>query len=305
MARAQYLEETCKSALNRVPERAGCRSAGPSTPIEAARTAAITASRARFTRTRPGRRGGLLHEDRGQDERRRGAAARARLAALDGRAHCDGDGDRPVPALRGPLPADARRDRSDWRVREPAVDADEVDDDPARPRSLQAPERGRAAHDLDELPDSTRRFAASSSRGPRRVASARDPLALRGGRDPNGRARRADPPGSDRRPASGRGGGRVRGRRRRLRSPIVLHVRTSIREHFMPWMQEHYPWLYPRYVELYGGRSYAPKSFQQEVAERFARLRDKHGVGASGHRRGRAGAEPARTADSGCLESLR
>ena len=68
-------------------------------------------------------------------------------------------------------------------------------------------------------------------------------------------------------------------------SPIVLHVRTSLREHFMPWMQEHYPWLYPRYVELYGGRSYAPKSFQQEVAERFARLRDKHGVGASGHRR--------------------
>ena len=60
-------------------------------------------------------------------------------------------------------------------------------------------------------------------------------------------------------------------------SPIVLHVRSSIREHFMPWMQEHYPWLYPRYVELYGGRSYAPKAFQQEIAERVARLREKHG----------------------------
>jgi DNA repair photolyase len=67
-------------------------------------------------------------------------------------------------------------------------------------------------------------------------------------------------------------------------APIVLHVRSSIREHFMPWMQEHYPWLYPRYVELYGGRAYAPKAYQTDVSERFARLRDKHGVGANGHR---------------------
>ena len=66
--------------------------------------------------------------------------------------------------------------------------------------------------------------------------------------------------------------------------PIVLHVRPSIREHFMPWMQETYPWLYPRYVELYGGRAYAPKAYQQEVAERFARLRLRHGLEASGHR---------------------
>jgi DNA repair photolyase len=66
--------------------------------------------------------------------------------------------------------------------------------------------------------------------------------------------------------------------------PIVLHVRPSIREHFMPWVQETYPWLYPRYVELYGGRAYAPKAYQQDVAERFARLRLRHGLEASGHR---------------------
>jgi DNA repair photolyase len=66
--------------------------------------------------------------------------------------------------------------------------------------------------------------------------------------------------------------------------PIVLHVRSSIREHFMPWMQRTYPWLYPRYVELYGRRAYAAKPYQQEVAERFARLRLRHGIGASGHR---------------------
>jgi DNA repair photolyase len=66
--------------------------------------------------------------------------------------------------------------------------------------------------------------------------------------------------------------------------PIVLHVRPSIREHFMPWVQETYPWLYPRYVELYGNRAYAPKAYQQEVADRFARLRLRHGLQSSGHR---------------------
>jgi DNA repair photolyase len=65
-------------------------------------------------------------------------------------------------------------------------------------------------------------------------------------------------------------------------SPIVLHVRSSIREHFMPWLRQAYPWLYPRYVELYGGRAYAPKAYQEAVGERFARLRLRHGIGATG-----------------------
>ena len=64
-------------------------------------------------------------------------------------------------------------------------------------------------------------------------------------------------------------------------TPIVLHVRPSIREHFMPWMERTYPWLYPRYVELYGRRAYAPKTYQQEVSERFARLRLRHGLGST------------------------
>jgi DNA repair photolyase len=66
--------------------------------------------------------------------------------------------------------------------------------------------------------------------------------------------------------------------------PIVLHVRPSIREHFMPWVEETYPWLYPRYVELYGRRAYAPRSYQQEISERFVRLRLRHDLAASGHR---------------------
>ncbi|MGH3058212.1 MAG: radical SAM protein, partial [Gaiellaceae bacterium] len=65
-------------------------------------------------------------------------------------------------------------------------------------------------------------------------------------------------------------------------APIALHVRASIREHFMPWMQRAYPWLYPRYVELYGGRAYAPKAYQEQVNERFARLRLRHGLAPTG-----------------------
>ena len=77
-------------------------------------------------------------------------------------------------------------------------------------------------------------------------------------------------------------------------TPIVLHVRQGIREHFMPWMQETYPWLYPRYVELYGHRAYAPKAYQQQVAERFARVRERHKIGGHGHREPRPSERPRR-----------
>ena len=50
----------------------------------------------------------------------------------------------------------------------------------------------------------------------------------------------------------------------------------------MPWLKDAYPWLYPRYVELYGSRSYAPRSYTEQVGERFARLRLRHGLSASG-----------------------
>jgi DNA repair photolyase len=65
-------------------------------------------------------------------------------------------------------------------------------------------------------------------------------------------------------------------------SVIVLHVRANIREPFMPWLKGAYPWLYPRYVELYGNRAYAPKAYQEQVGERFARLRLRHGLASTG-----------------------
>lgn len=64
-------------------------------------------------------------------------------------------------------------------------------------------------------------------------------------------------------------------------TPIVLHVRPSIREHFMPWLEKAYPWLYPRYVELYGRRAYAPAAYSKAVGERFAQLRDRYGLAGS------------------------
>jgi DNA repair photolyase len=76
-------------------------------------------------------------------------------------------------------------------------------------------------------------------------------------------------------------------------SAIVLHVRPGIREHFLPWVRRTYPWLYPRYVELYGRRAYAPRAYADGVAERFARLRLRHGLAPSGGGRPR----PARRDD--------
>ena len=34
----------------------------------------------------------------------------------------------------------------------------------------------------------------------------------------------------------------------------------------------------PLYSELYGGRAYAPKTYQNELSERFARVRARHGL---------------------------
>jgi DNA repair photolyase len=71
-------------------------------------------------------------------------------------------------------------------------------------------------------------------------------------------------------------------------SPIVLHVRTTIREHFIPWLERSYPDLAPLYRELYGTRSYAPKAYQEEVSQRFRRLRAGYGLDPGTYRPGRA-----------------
>ncbi len=68
-------------------------------------------------------------------------------------------------------------------------------------------------------------------------------------------------------------------------SVIPLHVRPGIRDHFIPWLARTYPRLVPRYEALYGRRAYAPKAYAEELGARFARLREEHGLGTGTFRR--------------------
>ena len=61
-------------------------------------------------------------------------------------------------------------------------------------------------------------------------------------------------------------------------SGIVLHIRPSIRPHFLPWLSRTYPRLERRYAELYGSRSYAPRSYRQQIAALLETLRQRHGI---------------------------
>jgi DNA repair photolyase len=62
-------------------------------------------------------------------------------------------------------------------------------------------------------------------------------------------------------------------------SPIVLHLRPGAREWYAAWLREHHPDLVPRYRELYGDRSYAPKAYQSHITEQVRSLAVKHNVG--------------------------
>ncbi|MER6945230.1 Rv2578c family radical SAM protein [Nonomuraea sp. NPDC000554] len=62
-------------------------------------------------------------------------------------------------------------------------------------------------------------------------------------------------------------------------APIVLHLRPGAREWWMAWLSREHPRLMPRYLELYGRGSYAPKAYQQRIAGQVRELAARHGVG--------------------------
>jgi DNA repair photolyase len=63
-------------------------------------------------------------------------------------------------------------------------------------------------------------------------------------------------------------------------APIVLHLRKGgSREWFLRWLQECHPDLLSRYQELYRDRAYAPKWYQNEIAEKVGSLARRLGVG--------------------------
>ena len=52
-------------------------------------------------------------------------------------------------------------------------------------------------------------------------------------------------------------------------SPIVLHLRPGVKAHYLGWLAEARPDLLERYDQIYGRRSYAPKTVQAEITARF------------------------------------
>ena len=62
-------------------------------------------------------------------------------------------------------------------------------------------------------------------------------------------------------------------------SPIVLHLRTGAREWFLKWLRESRPDLMGPYAELYGGRAYAPASYQRQISDQVADFARKYGIG--------------------------
>ncbi len=60
-------------------------------------------------------------------------------------------------------------------------------------------------------------------------------------------------------------------------APIHLHLRPGVREHYLTWLDEHYPHLAAGYRSLYGEGPYAP-SRQRALAARVAALAAETGM---------------------------
>jgi DNA repair photolyase len=75
-------------------------------------------------------------------------------------------------------------------------------------------------------------------------------------------------------------------------TPIVLHLRPGTRDWFLRWLREEHPGLTGRYAALYREGAYAPRDYQEKIADLVAGLAARYGVG----RRSAAGARRAGTA---------
>jgi DNA repair photolyase len=70
-------------------------------------------------------------------------------------------------------------------------------------------------------------------------------------------------------------------------TPIVLHLRPGTREWFERWLAAHHPELEGAYRDLYGGRAYAPRAYQQRISEQVRDLARQYRVGARSPRAAR------------------
>ena len=75
-------------------------------------------------------------------------------------------------------------------------------------------------------------------------------------------------------------------------TPIVLHLRPGAREWFYGWLEEQHPGLVGRYHALYRSGAYAPRGYQQRIAELVAGFARKHKVGQASPGQARSIARP-------------
>ena len=61
-------------------------------------------------------------------------------------------------------------------------------------------------------------------------------------------------------------------------TPLPLHLRPGAREWYAAWLTQTRPDLAPRYRELYGNGSYAPQTYQREIAARVRMAARRHGL---------------------------
>ncbi|MEU3018722.1 Rv2578c family radical SAM protein [Nocardiopsis sp. NPDC007018] len=73
-------------------------------------------------------------------------------------------------------------------------------------------------------------------------------------------------------------------------SPVVLHLRPGAREWYRAWLAREHPRLLPLYRELYGGGSYAPRSYQRIVTTAVREIAARYGLNRPGSPRGTEGA---------------
>jgi DNA repair photolyase len=61
-------------------------------------------------------------------------------------------------------------------------------------------------------------------------------------------------------------------------TPLILHLRPGAREWYHEWLCGEHPTLLPLYEQLYRGRSYAPKAYQDSVVDMVRQAQQRHGL---------------------------
>jgi DNA repair photolyase len=60
-------------------------------------------------------------------------------------------------------------------------------------------------------------------------------------------------------------------------SPILLHLRPTVRDEYMAWLAEQYPDLLPRYEQMYAHSAYGPKADRNALGRTVAKIVDGAG----------------------------